>query len=105
MSNATVLRADPGTSTIHIERVFDAPLEKVFRAFTTPEKVVKWWSPFGRTRIDEDNPRVGGAWRIAGDGSLGIVLETVLSDWIGPAFDLGYRRVHGCPIRHQASNS
>lgn len=33
------------TRTITIERIFDAPVEKVWRAWTTPEMVKKWWGP------------------------------------------------------------
>ena len=28
-----------------ITRTFDAPLEKVWKAFTEPEQMVKWWGP------------------------------------------------------------
>ena len=30
-----------------IERVFDAPRERVFDVFTQPEHVQKWWGPKG----------------------------------------------------------
>ncbi|EKE12107.1 MAG: hypothetical protein ACD_14C00017G0003 [uncultured bacterium] len=30
-----------------LERVFDAPKEKVWKAWTTPEMVKKWWGPNG----------------------------------------------------------
>ena len=32
-----------------IERVFDAPQERVWKAWTDPEQVVKWWGPNGFT--------------------------------------------------------
>lgn len=28
-----------------IERIFDAPIEMVWRAWTTPEMLVQWWGP------------------------------------------------------------
>lgn len=28
-----------------MNRVFDAPIEKVWKAWTTPEEVMKWWGP------------------------------------------------------------
>ncbi len=34
---------------IVIERVFDAPREKVWKAWTDPEMVKKWWGPEGFT--------------------------------------------------------
>src|SRR3954465_13380862 len=33
------------TKEIVIERVFDAPRERVFDAFTKPEHLQKWWGP------------------------------------------------------------
>jgi uncharacterized protein YndB with AHSA1/START domain len=46
-----------------ITRVFDAPRERVFRAWTEPERLMRWWGPNGFTtpvcRID---PRPGGVW-------------------------------------------
>ena len=32
-----------------IERTFDASIEKVWEAFTTPELLRKWWAPAGMT--------------------------------------------------------
>ena len=37
------------TKTLHIERTFDAPVEKVWEAWTNPEEVKKWWGPKGWT--------------------------------------------------------
>jgi len=34
---------------IVIERVFDAPKEMVWKAWTDPEMVKKWWGPEGFT--------------------------------------------------------
>ena len=46
-----------------ITRVFDAPRERVWQAWTEPEQVMRWWGPEGYTspscRIDL---RVGGAY-------------------------------------------
>jgi uncharacterized protein YndB with AHSA1/START domain len=41
--------ATPKTKTIHITRVFDAPRDKVWKAFTEPEHIKKWWGPKGFT--------------------------------------------------------
>jgi uncharacterized protein YndB with AHSA1/START domain len=49
---------------IVITRVFDAPRELVWQAFTDPEHVVKWWGPRGfTTTIEEMNVKPGGVWR------------------------------------------
>jgi len=69
-------RADittPGDREIRIERVFDAPRDRVFAAYTDPELVPEWWGPRGTTTIvDRMEVRAGGAWRFVGreaDGS------------------------------------
>ena len=49
---------------LRISRSFAAPRERVFRAFTAPAQLVKWWGPKGFTvpacTLDV---RTGGAWR------------------------------------------
>jgi uncharacterized protein YndB with AHSA1/START domain len=48
---------------IVITRVFDAPREVVWDAWTDPKQVVKWWGPRGfTTTIREMDVRPGGAW-------------------------------------------
>jgi uncharacterized protein YndB with AHSA1/START domain len=53
-------------------RVFDAPRELVFRAWTEPERLCAWFGPKGFTcETREIDIRVGGRWRfdmIAPDG-------------------------------------
>jgi uncharacterized protein YndB with AHSA1/START domain len=45
-------------------RVFDAPRELVWRAFTDAEHLQHWWGPKGFTNtFDEFDFRPGGAWR------------------------------------------
>jgi uncharacterized protein YndB with AHSA1/START domain len=49
-----------------ITRTFDAPARIVFAAWTTPELIMKWWTPksFGITFIScEADVRVGGTYR------------------------------------------
>ena len=51
-------------TTLHLRRTFQAPREKVFRAWTDPEELRKWWGPDGyETPIAEVDLRVGGAYR------------------------------------------
>lgn len=54
-------------------RVFDAPRELVFRAYTDPELVPRWWGPRNlTTTVDKMDVRPGGEWRFvhhAPDGS------------------------------------
>lgn len=50
--------------TLTIERVFKASPEKVFKAWTDPAILVKWWGPEGfDTPECEMDVRAGGAWR------------------------------------------
>ena len=60
----------PTDREIHIERVFDAPRERVFAAFTDPELIPEWWGP--TTVVDQMDVRPGGSWRFVArnaDGS------------------------------------
>jgi uncharacterized protein YndB with AHSA1/START domain len=50
---------------LSITRVFDAPRELVFKAWTEPEHLKQWWGPDGfTTPVCEVDLRVGGAWKI-----------------------------------------
>ena len=63
----------PGDREIHVERIFDAPPERVFNAYTDPELIPRWWGPRGtETIVEELDARTGGAWRFrarTSDGS------------------------------------
>lgn len=49
---------------IVMERMFDAPREAVFKAFTDPGAIPKWWGLRKHTTtVDKMDVRVGGAWR------------------------------------------
>jgi uncharacterized protein YndB with AHSA1/START domain len=50
---------------LKIIRVFDAPRQVVFKAWTEPEQVARWWGPRGFTNpLCEVDARPGGAIRI-----------------------------------------
>src|SRR5204863_2662609 len=54
----------PADDQILITREFDAPRELVYRAWTTPELVKRWWSGRrGEVTSIEIDLRVGGRWR------------------------------------------
>jgi uncharacterized protein YndB with AHSA1/START domain len=70
--NATRIdRGSTPTTTIYsedgdlvFERTFDAPRELVWKAFTDPEIVPRWWGPHGTTTVVTDmDVRPGGKWR------------------------------------------
>jgi uncharacterized protein YndB with AHSA1/START domain len=54
----------PSDREIKVERVFDAPRDRVFAAWTDPELISEWWGPHGTTtRVDYMDVRTGGRWR------------------------------------------
>jgi uncharacterized protein YndB with AHSA1/START domain len=56
----------PTDEEILITREFDAPPPLVYKAWTTPELVRRWWSGRrGTMTVAEIDLRVGGAWRYA----------------------------------------
>jgi uncharacterized protein YndB with AHSA1/START domain len=63
---------DYASREIVTTRVFDAPRELVFRAWTQPDHVVKWWGPKGFTNtFQEFDFRPGGKWRLVMHGPNG----------------------------------
>jgi uncharacterized protein YndB with AHSA1/START domain len=47
-----------------IERVFNAPRELVWKAWTDPLHVVHWWGPRGfTTTVETMDVRPGGIWK------------------------------------------
>ncbi|HET6627372.1 MAG TPA: SRPBCC family protein [Nocardioidaceae bacterium] len=63
----TEIGADPTVPTITILREFDAPPDRVHRAWTDPELVARWMGPRSISmRIDAWDCRTGGSWRYAG---------------------------------------
>jgi len=62
--NKTKIIAEPGKPELTIEREFDAPRELVFRAYTEPDLIVKWWGPKDiTTTIEKMELKPGGEWR------------------------------------------
>jgi uncharacterized protein YndB with AHSA1/START domain len=60
------------TNEIVTVRVFEAPRELVWRAWTEPEHVAKWFGPKGFTNtIQEMDVRPGGVWRFIMHGPDG----------------------------------
>ena len=63
-SSGTATVTLPTDEQILITREFDAPKHLVYRAWTTPELVKRWWSgQRGEMTVVEIDLRVGGAWR------------------------------------------
>ncbi|MDQ4129377.1 MAG: SRPBCC family protein [Actinomycetota bacterium] len=63
-THETEISADPEVPLVRITREFDAPREKVFRAHTDPELLVRWLGPRRyEMRIDHYDCRTGGSYR------------------------------------------
>ena len=86
-----------------IERIFDAPRELVFRVWTTPEHLMRWWGPKDyRAVAYEMDFRPGGAYRScieAPDGARswmsGVYQEIVAPERIVMTFGWDADRILG----------
>lgn len=69
----TTTEATPAAQReIVLDRVFDAPRERVFQAWTEPDALAHWWGPEGfRTTTHEMEVRPGGTWRFTLHGPDG----------------------------------
>ncbi len=64
MTRGTTAVTVPTDTEILITRDFDAPKHLVYKAWTTPELIKRWWSgDRGEMTIAEVDLRVGGKWR------------------------------------------
>jgi uncharacterized protein YndB with AHSA1/START domain len=62
-SNSAVVTL-PSDTQILITREFDAPRHLVYRAYTTPELIRRWWAgDRGQVTSAEMDLRPGGSWR------------------------------------------
>jgi len=65
-SSGTAVVTLPSDTQILITREFDAPRHLVYRAYTTPELIKRWWTgDRGKMTIAEVDLRPGGSWRYA----------------------------------------
>jgi uncharacterized protein YndB with AHSA1/START domain len=73
-SSGTATVSLPTDEQILISREFDAPRHLVYKAWTTPELVKRWWSANrGEVTLADIDLRVGGRWRyvmVTTDGGL-----------------------------------
>jgi uncharacterized protein YndB with AHSA1/START domain len=63
-TSGTAVVSLPTDTQILITREFDAPRHLVYRAWTTPELIKRWWTgDRGEATLAEVDLRVGGKWR------------------------------------------
>jgi len=61
VNTATVTK--PSDREIRIERIFNAPRERVWRAMTDPKLVAQWWGRGNKVVIERMEVERGGHWR------------------------------------------
>jgi uncharacterized protein YndB with AHSA1/START domain len=72
-SSGTATMTLPTDTQILITREFDAPKHLVYRAWTTPELVKRWWhANRGEVTLAEIDLRVGGRWRYVSRSDDGV---------------------------------
>jgi uncharacterized protein YndB with AHSA1/START domain len=64
----TQFEVDKDKLEVRISREFNASPERLWKAFTDPEEVAKWWR---NTTIETQEVRVGGKWRYVDHGKNG----------------------------------
>ena len=62
----------PAERELRIERVFDAPRERVWRAFTDPTLLAQWWGRGKAMVIERMEVERGGHWRFVVHGPKGM---------------------------------
>lgn len=62
----------PGEREIHIERVFNAPRERVWKAMTDPALVAQWWGRGNKLVIEKMDAVRGGHWRYVEHSAEGV---------------------------------
>ncbi|MCU1658864.1 MAG: Activator of Hsp90 ATPase 1 family protein [Pseudonocardiales bacterium] len=77
-SSGTAVVTLPTDTQILITREFDAPKHLVYKAWTTPELIKRWWSgDRGEVTIADVDLRVGGMWRyvLAANGGFEVAFH------------------------------
>jgi uncharacterized protein YndB with AHSA1/START domain len=62
----------PSDREIRIERVFDAPRDRVWQAFTDPKLVAQWWGRGNELVVERMEVEKGGHWRFVEHGPEGV---------------------------------
>lgn len=70
MNRTTV--TTPRDREIRIERVFDAPRDRVWQAHTDPALVAQWWGRGNKLVIERMDVERGGHWRFVEHGPEGV---------------------------------
>lgn len=95
MTEKNNFNEDTSDREIIFTRIFDAPRELVFEAWTDPKHLMQWWGPNGFTNtIHEINVKPGGIWRFIMHGPDGVDYpEKVVYDEVVAPERLVFRHV------------
>jgi uncharacterized protein YndB with AHSA1/START domain len=61
-----------GDREIHIERIFNAPRDRVWRALTDPKLAAQWWGRGNKLVIEKMEVERGGHWRFVEHSPEGV---------------------------------
>ena len=70
MVKATI--TTPTDREIHIERIFNAPRDRVWKAMTDPKLIAQWWGRGNKLVIEKFELERGGHWRFVEHGPEGV---------------------------------
>jgi uncharacterized protein YndB with AHSA1/START domain len=62
----------PTDREIHIERIFNAPRDRVWKAMTDPKLIAQWWGRGNKLVIEKFELERGGHWRFVEHGPEGV---------------------------------
>lgn len=62
----------PGEREIHVARIFDAPRERVWQAYTDPALIAQWWGRGNKLVIERMEVKRGGHWRFVEHAVSGV---------------------------------
>lgn len=101
--NTVVAKATtPSDRLVRVERTFDAPRAKVWRAVTEPKLVAQWWGRGHQLDIERMDLVPGGHWRYVEhhdggvDGFEGRYAEIVPGERIVHSFEWDGMPAHAC---------
>jgi len=84
MSDKNIVIAPPGENWFSIVRTFEAPRRLVYKCYTEPQHMARFWGPRGSNAKCRIDLRVGGVWRVdwrfpdgSGFGYSSVYLEIV----------------------------
>jgi len=88
MSTAADIQHEPAAENeLIITREFDAPRDLVWKVWTEPKHIEKWWGPLGfTTRVTDIDMRVGGRWNyvMIGPDGMEYPVHGVFSEIVPP---------------------